>query len=148
MVTVVSDDEYKSWPLARHVSFKNNNQLQRSRIKYIFSHAIGQSTSMAHGNLNVHIPHLLFLKQSLLRRRNPNLRSVQCVLELSEQGHDLLPIMLLFSILIGALAQNTVTAVPQPVDDMFEDSTLDFSAIGVGSPGERDDCHNIQCSHE
>lgn len=38
-----------------------------------------------------------------------------------------------------------VTALPQPADDLFQDSTVDVSAIDVGGLGKRGDCRP---SHE
>lgn len=50
--------------------------------------------------------------------------------------------------LIGAFVQNIVTALPQPADDLFQDSSVYVSPIGVGGSGKRGDSEDVLDFHE
>lgn len=57
-------------------------------------------------------------------------------------------IMHLAFFLIGVLSRSSVNALPQPIDDVFQDSSVDISAIGVGDSSKRGDSDNVFWSDE
>lgn len=55
----------------------------------------------------------------------------------------LISIMHLAFFLIGILSRSSVNALPQLIDDLFQDSSVDVSAIGVDGSSKRGDSKDV-----